>query len=72
MSLPTDLQIIVADLDAKINSGEYNQHARDVFKAIQDCIITNKPIGPDLQAQYVQIIANDQRQDRYTTVARTS
>lgn len=65
MSLPTDLRLIVADLDAKINSGEYNQHARDVFKAIQDCIITHQPIGPELQAQYVQIIANDQRQDRY-------
>ena len=65
MSLPADLQKIVDDLDAKINSGEYNQHARDVFKAIKDCIITHKPIGPELQAQYVQVIANDQRQDRY-------
>lgn len=63
--LPSDLQKIVADLDAKINSGEYNQHARDVFKAIKDCIITHQPIGPELQAQYVQVIANDQRQDRY-------
>ena len=63
--LPSDLQKIVDDLDAKINSGEYNQHARDVFKAIQDCIITSKPIGPDLQEQYVQIIANDQSQNRY-------
>lgn len=65
MILPADLRIIVADLDAKINSGEYNQHARDVFKAIKDCIITHQPIGPELQAQYVQVIANDQRQDRY-------
>lgn len=65
MSLPTDLRLIVADLDDKINGGEYNQHARDVFKAIKDCIITHKPIGPELQAQYVQVIANDQRQDRY-------
>lgn len=65
MSLPADLQKIVADLDAKINSGEYNQHACDVFAAIKDCIITHQPIGPELQAQYVQVIANDQRQDRY-------
>ena len=65
MSLPTDLQKIVADLDSKINSGDYNQHAVDVFTAIKDCIITHKPIGPELQAQYVQVIANDQRQDRY-------
>ena len=65
MSLPADLQNIVADLDAKINSGDYNQHAVDVFTAIKDCITTHQPIGPELQAQYVQVIANDQRQDRY-------
>ena len=65
MSLPYDLQKIVADLDAKISSGDYNQHAVDVFKAIKDCIITHQPIGPELQEQYVQVIANDQRQDRY-------
>ena len=65
MSLPYDLQKIIADLDSKINSGDYNQHAVDVFTAIKDCIITHQPIGPELQAQYVQVIANDQRQDRY-------
>ena len=65
MSLPYDLQKIIADLDAKINSGDYNQHAVDVFTAIKDCIITHQPIGPELQEQYVQVIANDQRQDRY-------
>jgi len=65
MSLPADLRIIVADLDTKIEDNTYSVHARDVLKAIKDCIITSKPIGPDLQEQYVQIIANDQRQDRY-------
>lgn len=65
MSLTPDLRNIVADLDAKIEDKTYPAHARDVFKAIKDCIITHQPIGPELQAQYVQVIANDQRQDRY-------
>ena len=64
-ALPADLQKIVDDLDAKINSGEYNQHAVDVFTAIKDCIIESTPIGQELQDQYVRIIANDQSQNRY-------
>ena len=64
-ALPADLQKIVDDLDAKINSGEYNQHAVDVFTAIKDCITGSKPIGQELQDQYVRIIANDQSQNRY-------
>ena len=64
-ALPADLQKIVDDLDAKINSGEYNQHAVDVFTAIKDCIIGSAPIGHELQDQYVRIIANDQSQNRY-------
>ena len=63
--LPADLQKIVADLDAKIEGGEYNQHAVDVFTAIKDCITGSKPIGQELQDQYVRIIANDQSQNRY-------
>ena len=65
MSLPYDLQKILADLDAKINSGDYNQHAVDVFTAIKDCIIGRAPIGQELQDQYVRIIASDQSQNRY-------
>ena len=65
MSLPYDLQKIVADLDAKINSEDYNQHAVDVFTAIKDCITGSKPIGQELQDQYVRIIASDQSQNRY-------
>lgn len=65
MNLTLELRNIVADLDAKIEDKTYSVHARDVFKAIEDCIITHQPIGPELQAQYVQVIANDQRQDRY-------
>ena len=65
MSLPYDLQKIIADLDAKINSGDYNQHAEDVFAAIKDCITSSTPIGQDLQDQYVRIIANEQTQNRY-------
>ena len=65
MSIPADLQKIVADLDAKIEGKEYNQHAVDVFTAIKDCITGSKPIGQDLQDQYVRIIANEQAQDRY-------
>ena len=65
MSLPYALQKIIADLDVKISSGDYNQHAVDVFTAIKDCITTHQPIGPELQEQYVQVIANDQRQNRY-------
>ena len=64
-ALPADLQKIVDDLDAKINSGEYNQHAVDVFTAIKDCIIGSAPIGQELQDQYVRIIASDQSQNRY-------
>ena len=70
--LPSDLQKIVDDLDAKINSGEYNQHAVDVFTAIKDCITGSTPIGQELQDQYVRIIANDQSQNRYTTVAKSA
>ena len=65
MSLPADLQKIVADLDAKISSGDYNQHAVDVFTAIRDCITGSAPIGQELQDQYVRIIASDQSQNRY-------
>ena len=65
MSLPPELRKIVADLDAKLEDKTYSVHARDVFKAIKDCIISHQPIGPELQEQYVQVIANDQRQDRY-------
>lgn len=65
MRLPYDLQKIIADLDAKINSGDYNQHAVDVFAAIKDCITVGTPIGQELQDQYVGIIANDQSQNRY-------
>ena len=53
MSLTPDLRNIVADLDAKINSGDYNQHAVDVFVAIKDCITGGTPIGQELQDQYV-------------------
>lgn len=63
--LPPDLRKIVADLDAKINSGDYSQHAVDVFTAVKDCITGSAPIGQDLQDQYVRIIANDQSQNRY-------
>lgn len=63
--LPSDLQKIVAALDAKINSGDYDQHAVDVFTAIKDCITSSTTIGQDLQDQYVRIIANDQSQNRY-------
>ena len=65
MSIPADLQKIVADLDAMIESEDYNQHAKDVFAAIKDCITSSTPIGQDLQDQYVRIIANEQAQDRY-------
>ena len=65
MSIPADLQKIVADLDAKIEGKEYNQHAVDVFTAIKDCITNSKPIGQDLQDQYVRIIANEQAQNRF-------
>ena len=65
MSLPADLQKIVADLDAKINSGDYNQRAVDVFTAIKDCITGSTPIGQELQDQYVRIIASAQSQNRY-------
>ena len=65
MKLDATLQKAVENLDAMINSGDYNQHAVDVFTAIKDCITSSAPIGQDLQDQYVRIIANDQAQDRY-------
>ena len=71
MSLPADLQNIISDLDAKINSGDYNQHAVDVFTAIKDCITGSTPIGQELQDQYVRIIASDQSQNRYGKCARS-
>lgn len=63
--LPADLQKIINDLDAKIEGGEYDQHAVAVFTAIKDCITGSTPIGLDLQDQYVRIIANEQTQNRY-------
>ena len=65
MILPSNLQNIVADLEAKIKDGDYNQHAKDVFAAIKDCITSSTPIGQDLQDQYVRIITNEQTQNRY-------
>ena len=65
MSIPADLQKIVADLTAKIEGEDYNQHAKDVFAAIKDCITSSTPIGQDLQDQYARIIANEQTQNRY-------
>ena len=65
MSIPADLQKIVADLTAKIEGKDYNQHAVDVFTAIKYCITGSTPIGLDLQDQYVRIIANEQAQNRY-------
>ena len=65
MSIPADLQKIVADLTAKIESEDYNQHAKDVFAAIKDCITSSTPVGQELQDQYVRIIANEQTQNRY-------
>ena len=65
MILPADLQKIVDDLDDKINSGAYNQHAVDVFTAIKNCITGGVAIEKELQDQYIRIIANDQSQDRY-------
>ena len=65
MKPDANLQKIVDNLNAMINSGDYNQHAVDVFTAIKDCITGSKPIGQELQDQYVRIIANDQSQNRY-------
>ena len=65
MSLTPDLRKIVADLDSKIEDKTYSVHARDVFAAIKDCITGSTPVGQELQAQYVRIIANDQSQNRY-------
>lgn len=65
MKLDATLQKAVENLDAMIDSGDYNQHAVDVFNAIKDCITGSTPIGLDLQDQYVRIIANEQTQNRY-------
>lgn len=65
MKLDATLQKAVDNLDAMIDSGDYNQHAVGVFTAIKDCITSSTPIGLDLQDQYVRIIANEQTQDRY-------
>lgn len=65
MKLDATLQKAVDNLDAMIASGDYDQHAVDVFTAIKDCITGSTPIGLDLQDQYVRIIANEQAQDRY-------
>ena len=63
--LPADLQKIINDLDAKIEGGEYDQHAVDVFTAIKDCIISHQPIGKELQDAYVTELANNQAVNRY-------
>ncbi len=65
MSVTANLLAIVADLSSKIESGDYNKHAVDVFNAIKDCITSSTPISQELQHAYVRIIANEQQQDRY-------
>lgn len=65
MKLDATLQKVVDNLDAMVDSGDYNQHAVDVFTAIKDCITGSTPIGQELQDQYVRIIANEQTQNRY-------
>ena len=63
--LPKDLQAIVTDLDNQLTDEALTGRDRDLLGAIRDCIVGSKPIPPDLQDQYVQYLANDQRQDRY-------
>lgn len=63
--LTPNLLHIIAQLDELISSKSYPAHAVDVFNAIKDCIITSSPIPIELQEQYVCIVANDQRQNRY-------
>lgn len=65
MSLTPDLRKIVVDLDAKIEDKTYSVHARDVFSAIKDCIITHQPIDKELQEQYVSALANYQAVNRF-------
>ncbi len=65
--LPSGLQAVVADLTGKIDSEDdgWSEHHKSVFRAIRQCILDRKPIDKELQEQYVQALANNQRQDRY-------
>lgn len=68
-SLPKNLQEIVLKLDDNIKEIYYSSHERDVMKEIRDAILSSVPISPLLQEEFVKILANDQRQDKYTLVA---
>lgn len=65
--LPSGLQAVVADLNAKLSAEDegWTEHNKDVFRAIRQCIIDRKPIDKELQEQYVQAIANNQAVNKY-------
>ena len=65
--LPSGLQAVVADLNAKLSTEDagWTEHHKDVFRAIRQCIIDRKPIDKELQEQYVQALANNQAVNKY-------
>lgn len=63
--LPENLRKIVADLRNRASEDGCPSHEADVSNAIADCILAHKPIPPDLQDQYVKLLANQNGQDRY-------
>lgn len=63
--LPENLRKIVADLRNRASEDGCPSHEADVSNAIADCILAHKPITPDLQDQYVKLLANQNGQDRY-------
>lgn len=65
--LPSGLQAVVADLNAKLNDEDagWTEHHKDVFRAILKCIIDRRPIDKELQEQYVSALANYQAVNRF-------
>ena len=65
--LPSELQAVVADLNMKLDAEgtDWTEHHKDVFRAIRRCILDRRPIGKELQEQYVYALANYQAVNRF-------
>lgn len=57
----TGLEIV----DSFIQEAQGMPKALAILNAIRDCILTFKPIPQDLQEQYVKLLANDFKVDKY-------
>lgn len=57
----------LSELADKIDDAntDWTDHQKDVFRAIRQCILDQKPIDKELQDQYVKAIASQQAVNKY-------